>query len=188
MSSPARSSRFAVLAQLRQSRRASLLLFAGAMGALLFAAVWFTSARSELAEAYARVGSRQQALSATQQRKQEARLRVQLSDGARQLVQRAQAGGFVEDDWGERLINIRQTPLTRDEVNDLLAGVGRGPARIFGAEAFELSVTRADEGLFDTPDPRSPPLMLSLRGTLLFRTRQLGALPQVSTPAPPEAP
>lgn len=188
MSSPVMTSRFAVLAKLRQSRRASLLLFAGAMGALLFAAVWFTSARSELAEAYARVGSRQQALAATQQRKHEAQLRVQLAAGATQLVQRANAGGFVEDGWGERLINISQSPLTRDGVNDLFAGVTRGPERIFGAEAFELSVTRADEGLFDIPDPRSPPLMVSLRGTLLFRTRELGTRPSASLPASPEAP
>lgn len=187
MRSSARSNRLAVLAQLRQSRRASLLLFAGAMGALLFAAIWFTRERSNLAEAYALVGSRQQALAATHQRKQEAQLRVQLAAGATELVQRARAGGFVENDWGERLINVRQTPLTRDEVNDLLAGVTRSPDRIFGAEAFEISVTRADEGLFDTPDPRSPPLMVTLRGTLLFRTRQPDAA-LAAAPVPQEAP
>ena len=162
-------------ARLRQSRRASLLLFAIATGALLVAVIWFTSARSGLAEAYAQVGSRQQALAAAQQRNQEARLRVQLAEGAQMLVQRAQAGGFVQENWGERLINISQTPLVRDEINPLLGGVTRNSSRIFGAEAFELSVTRADEGLFDTPDPRSPPMMLSLRGTLLFRTQATAA-------------
>lgn len=184
MTAPAIRSRLPALAQLRQSRRASLLLFAGAMGALLFAAVWFTSARGDLAEAYALVGSRQQALAATHQRKQEAQLRVQLAAGAVQLAQRARAGGFVEADWGERLLNIRQTPLSRDEVNQLLAGVARDPARVFGAEEFELSVTRADEGLFDAPDARSPPLMVSLRGTLLFRTR-LQDTPATTLPANP---
>lgn len=166
--------RFALPAKLHHSRRASLLLFAVAMGALLVAAAWFTRERSELAEAYARVGSREQTLAAAHQRKQEARLRVQLAAGATELVGRTQAGGLVEEQWGERLINISHSPLTREEVNNLLAGVTRGPSRIFGAEEFELSVTRADEGLFDTPDPRSPPLMLSLRGTLLFRTQPSG--------------
>ena len=170
--------------RVRQSRRASLLLFAVATGALLVAVVWFTRARSDLAEAYAQVGSRHQALAAAQQRSQEARLRVQLADGAKVLVRRAQSGGFVQDNWGERLINISQTPLVRDEINPLLGGVTRNSERIFGAEAFELSVTRADEGLFDTTDPRSPPLMLSLRGTLLFRTQAMPAAPAILTEAP----
>ncbi len=170
--------------RVRQSRRASLLLFAIATGALLVAVIWFTRARSDLAEAYAQVGSRQQALAAAQQRSQEARLRVQLADGAKMLVRRAQSGGFVQDNWGERLINISQTPLIRDEINPLLGGVTRTSERIFGAEAFELSVTRADEGLFDTSDPRSPPLMLSLRGTLLFRTQAMPAAPAILAETP----
>lgn len=176
MDASAIGSRLAILARLRHSRRASLLLFAGAMGALLCAAVWFTSARSDLAEAYALIGSRQQALDTAHRHKQEAQLRVRLANGAEQLVARARSGGFVEAEWGERLINIRQAPLGRDEVNHLLAGVVRDAERIFGAEEFELSVTRVDEGLFDAPDPRSPPLMVNLRGTLLFRTRPSDAL------------
>ncbi|MGH8084311.1 MAG: hypothetical protein ACREPV_03440 [Lysobacter sp.] len=163
----------ALIARLRQSRQASLLLFAAALGALLIAAVWFTSARSNLAEAYGQVGSRQQALASANQRMQEARLRVRLATGARQLVDRAAAGGFVDQGWGERLINVHQAPLTREDVNGLLSGVVRSDARMFGAEAFELSVTRADEGLFDEPGQRSPPLLMTLRGTLLFRTQTL---------------
>lgn len=185
MRAPIPPSRLPALAQLRQSRRASLLLFAAAMGALLIAAIWFTNARSNLADAYSLVGSRQQALNAVHQRKQEAQLRVQLAAGANQLVERAHAGGFVETAWGERLINIRQSPLPRTDVNNLLSGVLRDQSRIFGADEFELSVTRADEGLFDTPDPRSPPLMVSLRGTLLFRTWPLAAT--ASHAATPEA-
>ena len=44
---------------------------------------------------------------------------------------------------------------------------------MFGAEAFELSVTHPDEGLFDAPpiSDRAPaPLSLTLRGAILFRT------------------
>ncbi len=176
--------RTAVLVRLRNSRQASLLSFAAALGALLIAAVWFTSARGNLAESYDLVGSRQQELTAAHQRQQEAQLRVRLATGATQLVERASARGFVEQAWGERLINVTQTPLTRDDINDLLSGVARGGARVFGADAFELSVTRADEGLFDTPEPRNPPLMLNLRGTLLFRTQSVADTIQLAPESP----
>ena len=181
------SARMSGIARLWQSRKASLMLFAGTLGALLVAAIWFTSARSDLAQAYAKVGSKHQALAATQQRKQEARLRVQMATGAAELVRRAETGGYTEDGWGERLINISQSPLGRNDVNDLLDGVSRDQSRIFGADDFELSVTRIDEGLFDPPGPRSPPLMLTLRGTLLFRIRQ-AALPLLPPTTTPEAP
>ncbi len=163
--------RLALLARLTQSRRASLLLFGCTLGALVVAAVWFTLARGSLATAYANVGQRQQALGSAQQRLQEARLRVQLADGARQLVTRASNGGYLAESWGERLINLNQSPLGRTEGNELFDGVARDPARLFGAEAFEISVTRAEDGLFDLPPPRSPPLLVTLRGTLLFRTQ-----------------
>ncbi|HVI26102.1 MAG TPA: hypothetical protein VM576_07920 [Xanthomonadaceae bacterium] len=169
-----RASRPSLLLRLRESRRTSLTVFGVSLGALLVAAVWFTSARSDLAEAYGLVGSRQQALAAANQRMQEAQLRVKLADGAGELLARAEGEGLVEQAWGERLINVGQAPLTRQEVNDLLAGVARSEGRIFGAEAFELSVTRADEGLFDMPGQRTPPLLLTLRGTLLFRTQVPG--------------
>ncbi|HEY9254582.1 MAG TPA: hypothetical protein VIP30_08600 [Stenotrophomonas sp.] len=161
----------ALLLRLVQSRRASLLLFACTLGALVVAAVWFTLARGSLATGYASVGQREQALRSAQQRLQEARLRVQLADGARQLVARASNGGYLAEGWGERLINLNQAPISRSEGNALLDGVARDPARLFGAEAFEVSVTRAEDGLFDVPPPRSPPLLVTLRGPLLFRTQ-----------------
>lgn len=184
--------RLSLLARLRTSRQASLLSFAVALGALLFAAVWFTSARARLDEAYGLVGDRQQALAAAERRMQEAQLRVKLATGAAELVQAASSGGFVDSRWGERLINIAQSPLTRNEVNDLLSNVTRNQSRIFGAQEFELSVTRAEEGLFDPPGPRSPPLMLTLRGTLMFRTGSADLPPAagaaaIPTPQPPLA-
>lgn len=165
----------ALLARLPRSRKASLLTFSVATGALLVTAIWFTHARSALDEAYGRVGDRQQALQAANALMQEARLKVRLAETAAAVVQQAQRNGFVEDAWGERLINVSQTPLPRQDVNDLLGSVTRDGDRLFGAEAFELSVTRVEDGLFDAPDLRSPPLMLTLRGTLLFRTRTTGA-------------
>lgn len=168
-------SRTPTLAQLRQSRKGSLLLFAVTLGTLLVAATWFTSARSNLAEAYNQVGQRQQELAAAKQKQRKAELRVQLASSASQLVERAAATGYVGQGWGERLINIESAPLTRNEVNDLLSSVSRNHDRMFGATQFELSVTHAAEGLFDKPGPRSPPLLMTLQGTLMFRTQTLPA-------------
>ena len=157
------------------------------LGALLFAAVWFTSARSNLDQAYSLVGSRQQVLLAANHRLQEAQLKVKLASGANALVHRAEGGDFVDSGWGERLINIAQTPLSRNDVNDLLSGVTRNHGRMFGAEAFELSVTRAEEGLFNPAGPRSPPLMLTLRGTLMFRTETFDIPVAAHASAPAQA-
>ncbi len=161
-----------LLSRFSRSRNASLLLFAVALGALSLAAVWFTAARNALDESYELVSSGQQSLAAAEQRLKEAELRVQLSESAKGLAEEAIASGFVEDRWGERLINMEQAPLDREDVGNLLASVSRDDDRIFGAQAFDLSVTRPDEGLFDTVDPRSPPLLMTLRGTLLFRTEE----------------
>ncbi|WP_374012290.1 hypothetical protein [Pseudoxanthomonas koreensis] len=166
-----------MLSRLRQSRRTSLTLFAITLGALVVAAAWFLGARSSLADAYQRLGNRNQALSEAQVREQEARLRVEYAQSAKQLVTAAQAHGLQPDAWGERLINLRQSQMGREEAASLLGAVGRDSDRIFGAEAFELSVTHPDEGLFDTPDAvdRAPsPLSLTLRGSLLFRTAATG--------------
>lgn len=189
------ASALSLLARLRGSRRASLITFAVALGALLFAAVLFNRARSSLNESYARIGERQQALTAANQRMQEARLRVRLAGEAQALVNDAVNGGFVVGNWGERLINVEQAPLNRQEVNDLLSGTTRDGNRLFGADAFELSVSRPDEGLFDAPGARGAPLMLTLRGTLLFRTQFLppdvAMVPTAAfatAPSPPSAP
>lgn len=160
-----------LLARTQRTRKAALVSFAIASGTLLAAAVWFSHARRELAEAYAGIDERQQALATANAALREAELRVRLADTARDVVAQAHALGYEESAWGERLINVAQAPLTRQEVNDLLASIARDQDRLFGAEAFELSVTRPEEGLFHPPTPRTPPLSLTLRGTLLFRTR-----------------
>lgn len=152
------------------SRKATLTTFAVALGALLLAAAWFTTARTALGDAYLQASAAEQELAAARQDLREMELRVQLANDARRIAERATAAGFTEGRWGERLINVSQAPMGREDVNNLLGSISRDDSRIFGAEAFDLSVTRPDEGLFDTTDPRSPPLLLSMRGTLLFRT------------------
>ncbi|MCL7715159.1 hypothetical protein [Stenotrophomonas mori] len=162
-----------LLARLRDSRRVSLLLFAATLATLVIAAVWFVNARSSLANAYQRLGDRNQTLSDARVREQETRLRVDYADSARQLLEAAHAHGLAPDAWGERLINLRQGQMSREEALPLLATVQRAPERLFGAEAFELSVSHPDEGLFDPPeslDRKPAPLSLTLRGSLLFQT------------------
>ena len=64
--------------------------------------------------------------------------------------------------------------MSREDAAAVLAAVTRGSDRMFGAEAFELSVTHPDEGLFQAPSANSDrapaPLQLTLRGAILFRT------------------
>ncbi|ALJ29243.1 MULTISPECIES: hypothetical protein [Stenotrophomonas] len=162
-----------LLARLRHSRRTSLLLFAATLASLVVAAVWFIKERSALADAYQRLGDRNQLLSEAKVREQETRLRVEHANSARQLLASAQANGLVPGAWGERLINLRQSQMHREEALPLLATVQRSPDHLFGAESFEIAVTHPDEGLFDPPgslDRRPAPLSLTLRGSLLFQT------------------
>lgn len=153
-------------------RQAKLLLLGAALVAVVVAALWFARARGELAAAYAAVASEQRGLDELHRRQHEQGLRGELAAAAAGLVERARASGLDPAGWGERRINIRQAQLPRQAVNELLATTARGDGRLFGAEAFELSVTRSDDGLFDAPGPQSQPVALTLRGTLLFKTQE----------------
>jgi hypothetical protein len=148
-----------------------LLFFGSTLFALAVAAVWFALARSQLTRSYDLVSARRQELAEAQQRLAEAQLRVRFATAARELVNASTAAGYVPAAWGERRINIRQNPMMRPAINDLLGNISRNPARIFGADDFELSVTRAEDGLFDMPSGREQPLLLTLHGALLFRTQ-----------------
>lgn len=170
-----------LLARLRESRRVSLLLFAATLATLVVTAIWFVNARSSLANAYQQLGDRNQALAEARVREQETRLRVDYTDSARQVLATARSHGLLPEVWGERLINLRQSQLSREEALPLLASVQRSPERMFGAEAFELSVSHPEEGLFDPPlltERKPAPLLLTLRGSLLFRTAAMPILHQ----------
>lgn len=174
--------------RLRNSRRTSLLLFAITLGTLVVAAIWFGNARSALASAYQNLGSRNQVLAEVRVREQEAQLRVDYAESARQLLEAAEQHGLSPQTWGERLINLRQSQVTREEALPLLATVLRSNDRMFGADAFELSVTHPEEGLFDPPisaDRKPAPVSLSLRGSLLFQTE---SAPDLLTPQPATIP
>ncbi len=154
----------------RLSRRGALLFFGSTLLALAVAAVWFAMARAQLTRAYDLVGARRQEQAEAEQKLSEAQLRVRFATGARELIAASRASGYVPAAWGERRIAIRQTPMPRGSINDLLGDVARTPTRIFGADAFELSVTRAEDSLFEVPGGREQPLLLTMHGALLFRT------------------
>ncbi|KRG68674.1 hypothetical protein ABB27_07150 [Stenotrophomonas terrae] len=153
-----------------------MILFAASLLALVVMAVWFLNARSALSQAYGLLGNAKQALSEAQVREQEAQLKVKQAQSAIDLLNAADQQGFQPADWGERLVNLRQVQMNREDTTALIGSVTRSNQRVFGAEAFELSVTHPDEGLFDVPSAveRVPaPLSLTLRGSALFRTTAL---------------
>jgi hypothetical protein len=175
-----------LLARLRQSRRTSLIVFAISLFALVATATWFISARSALADAYGRLGNAKQALSEAQVREQEAQLKVEQARSASDLVLAATAANLQPSGWGERLISLQQAQLTRSDAATLLGALGRSNGRITGTEAFELSVTHPDEGLFDVPNTldRIPaPLSVTIRGSVMFRTSEFDPTASAATTA-----
>ncbi len=175
------------LARLRQSRRLSLIVFAISLLALILTAIWFISARSALANAYERLGNSRQALSEAQVREQEAQLKVDQARSANELVQAAANANLQPQGWGERLLSLQQAQLTRADAATLLDALGRSNNRITGTEAFELSVTHPDEGLFDVPnsvDRMPAPLSVTLRGGVMFRTNEFAPVVPSVVPAP----
>lgn len=162
-----------LLARIRASRRTSLLVFAGALMALVITAVWFMSTRNQLSRAYQQVDAQSRALNEASVREQEAVLQVEYAGSARQLLAEVERRGLTPLQWGERLVRLNQTQMGREETAALLASLQRNPDRIFGASVFELSVTVPGDGLFTAPpwsERGAPPLQLSIDGSVLFRT------------------
>jgi|GEM_PF-5984338 len=120
-----------VLARLRRSRRASLTVFAATLAALVVAAVWFVGARSALAEAYARLGHRNQALAEAQVREQEAQLRVDYARSARELVAAATIAAAA------RLV----TPAMHNYAKqlDIMVSLGRAKVDLTNAALLDAS-------------------------------------------------
>ena len=61
--------------------------------------------------------------------------------------------------------------MTRKSANRLLGEIARASGRIFAAEQFELSVKEPQDGLFTPPSSPDSELLVSLRGTLLYRAK-----------------
>ena len=85
------------------------------------------------------------------------------------LSQHAQRSSVMPRYWGERQINLRQQNMPRDQINSLLQSTARNNMQLLTPEDFELSVTQADEGLFDVAPGSRQPVLLTLRGSIYFR-------------------
>lgn len=159
---------------IRLSRRWHFIVFFLSLAVLGMAALWFTQARYSLADAYAALSMSQRDYAKAQQTEAIVRKEVELANMINKTLQVGATQSMNSRDWGERRIQVRNANLSRQAVNDLLTGVARQPGRLFGAENFDISVSRAEDGLFSTFDDSlaHPDLVVTLEGTLLFQVDQ----------------
>lgn len=87
------------------------------------------------------------------------------------LMKEAGKTDLVAGVWDERRFGIRQSSMTRKAANRLLGEVARSRGRIFAAEQFEMSVKEQQDGLFTPPSSPDTELLVSLRGSLLYRAK-----------------
>lgn len=87
------------------------------------------------------------------------------------LMKEAEKTGLVASAWDERRFSIRQSSMARKAANRLLGEIVRSRGHIFAAEQFELSVKDPQDGLFTLPLSSESELVVSLRGSLLYRAK-----------------
>ena len=154
-----------------QARRKKSLLFAVLMLILLLLATAFVVyARQNLRQSQTSVAVSQRTNQEAHWMEEEAKDVSLLDKETQQLMQAAASHGVSPSGWAERRINLKQTQMTRNEANELLLSVARTEGRLFDVEEFDIGVTRDDEGLFTISDHPNTPLLLSVRGTAVFRT------------------
>lgn len=146
------------------------LLVLGAAAILLLAGLaGFEQTRRAIPQARADLARAESALAEARLRERLAQQNALLLKAATALQQRAQGMAVSSGFWSERRMNLHQQHLTREEINPLLTTMGRSRSQMLLPETFELSVTKADEGLFQAPDSLAQRMVFSLRGTVLFR-------------------
>jgi hypothetical protein len=104
-------------------------------------------------------------------RRDEAKSRVVLEKARRELLSRASARDLTPRHWVSRLVDVRQSRLSRDEANELLLSIARNGSRLFHLETLDMSLSGAGESLFGAPVREEAPMTLMLRGTLIFRAK-----------------
>ncbi|MGI4779264.1 MAG: hypothetical protein ACRYGA_14320 [Janthinobacterium lividum] len=87
------------------------------------------------------------------------------------LMKEAAMTDLSVQSWDERRFGIRQASMTRKAANRLLGEIARARGQIFAAEQFELSVKEPQDGLFTSPAAPDSDLIVSLRGSLLYRAK-----------------
>ena len=157
--------------RLRSRRRTTLLLFVLALLLLVTAVAVFVARHQRNMRADMAMSQARQALMQARHRQDVVQQQTRLVDALRQLDQRARALGLAPQQWSERKISLRQQSVPREAADDILTSTGRGNGRLFAVDAFDLSVTRPDESLFDVPAEGNQPLRMTMSGTALFATR-----------------
>lgn len=158
-------------ARLQSRRRSVLALFALAVLLLVIAVAVFVMAHQREMRADLALQQARQTLMDARHREDVVQQQSHLHAALQQLDKQARALGLAPQQWSERKINLQQQSVPRDAANDILASTGRGNGRLFAVDAFDLSVTRSDEGLFQVPATSGQPLRMTMNGTALFGTR-----------------
>lgn len=102
----------------------------------------------------------------------EAKKLAALETAATRILSQAREAGLSQKDWNERRINIQSITMQRARVNELIPEVANNANQIFGAEQFDISVKSPAQGLFDAPSAVDDGVVLTLKGTVLFRSKK----------------
>ena len=147
------------------------LLLGSAVVALCAGAAALVLAQTLLSRQQQAADSAAASLAAANQSQARARMESRRSAAIETFLQEAQRTELVSSAWDERRFGIRQASMTRDATNRLLTELARARGRIFSAESFENSVKDPKEGLFNPPGMPQTELMISMRGSLLYRAK-----------------
>lgn len=123
-------------------------------------------------QSHAVVVAAEQRLADAMQRESTARSASEFAAVVRGFLNDAAASGFAPEDWSSRQFNMKQVLMSRQAVNALLLEIRRASGHFFVSELFDLSVKQEDEGLFSIPSRSDSELLMSLKGTLIFRIRK----------------
>jgi hypothetical protein len=146
-----------------------LVMLGGAVILLLVGVFAFERARAANLRAERALDNVETQLAQAKDRQQLAQRNRVLLNSAQQLQKETLVTKYDPDHWAERQINLKQQNLSRDQVNPLLLSSARSKDQLLDLQEFDLSVTHADDGLFDLRQGSRQPLLLTFRGSLYFK-------------------
>jgi hypothetical protein len=152
--------------QVRLLLRCSIAVLAASAMLLAFSQVLLSRQQQAVGNAAAGLAAASQAEAAT-------RVASRRAAAMEAFLQEASRSELASRDWDERRFGIRQASMKRDAMNRLMTEITRARGRVFAAESFEVSVKDAREDLFTPPATPQAELMVSLRGSLLYRAKTL---------------
>jgi hypothetical protein len=95
---------------------------------------------------------------------------VEMAATAKNMLLESEQVGLSPAQWTEMRVNVRQKKMNRQELNKLLVEATRAPGNIFGAEKFDISVSNADENLFEPTGNSKQEVLVSLQGKAWVRS------------------